>query len=152
MFYLIFFFFFVLTKIILKFLFFISFISIFFSGILGIYEKDFKKLIAFSTISQIGFLFLIISNFKLLIIIFHLFSHAFFKSILFLRVGRFLHSRNSDQETRFFFKFINNNLFSKINLTLSSFYLIGLFFLRGFYSKDLFIVNNIKFINFFFFF
>ena len=150
--YIILFFSFFLNKIILKIFFFFSLLTIFFAGILGIYEKDFKKLVAFSTISQIGFLFLILSNLKIFLTFFHLFSHAFFKRLLFLRVGSILHSSNSDQETRRFFKNLNLNFFVKLNINLTSFNLIGLFFLRGFFSKDIFIINNFKIFNFFFFF
>ena len=85
-------------------IFILSLLTIFIRGLRAILEIDFKKIVAFRTLSQVGFLFLIISNIKYTLIIFHLFSHAFFKRILFISVGRILHSSNSSQDVREFIK------------------------------------------------
>lgn len=133
----------------IKLFFLISSITILVAGIIACYEKDFKKIVAFSTLSQIGFLFLIISRFKFFLGRFHLFSHAFFKRMLFISVGGLLHSRNSSQETRDFSKTLKPNLYNQININLRLINLIGLIFIRGFFSKDFFFLNNNK--NFFFY-
>ena len=140
----------------LKFIFLISFITIFISGVRAILESDFKKIVAFSTLSQIGFLFFIVRNFKFSLCFFHLFSHAFFKRILFISVGSILHSSNRNQERRRNLKNKNTNLISNLILNIRILNLMGLFYRSGFWRKDLFLIffiNNYKiFIRIFFIF
>lgn len=133
----------------LKLIFFIRILTLFFAGIRAILENDFKKIVAFSTLSQVAFLFIIISCIKFFLCFFHLFTHAFFKRILFVCVGGVLHSSNRRQESRRYLKNKLNNKFSLILINLSILNLLGLFFLRGFWRKDLFLINNIIFLNIF---
>jgi NADH-ubiquinone oxidoreductase chain 5 len=131
----------------------ISIITITIARISAFMEKDFKKIVAFSTLSQIGILFLILSNLKINLILFHLFSHAFFKRILFISVGSHLHASNSEQDTRKNLKNFDSNLKSKLLIIIRIINLIGIFFLRGFFSKDYFLILLKKkfFINILFF-
>jgi NADH:ubiquinone oxidoreductase subunit 5 (subunit L)/multisubunit Na+/H+ antiporter MnhA subunit len=116
----------------LKIIYFISLLTIFSASLRAILECDFKKIVAFSTLSQVGFLFLIVRNFKFLLCFFHLFSHAFFKRMLFISVGNFLHSSNRSQERRSFLKNKKSNLSAYLILNLRILNLIGLIFSRGF--------------------
>ena len=119
-------------KINTEYLYYIGLLTIFLRGIRAILERDFKKIVAFRTLSQVGFLFLIISNIKFILCFFHLFSHAFFKRILFISVGRILHSSSGRQEARRFLKIHKNRIRTIFLILLRIFNLIGLFFLRGF--------------------
>ena len=78
----------------------VSLVTMFIAGISATLETDFKKIVAFSTLSQIGILFFMLSVNKKTICLFHLYSHAFFKRILFIGVGVVLHTSISSQEAR----------------------------------------------------
>lgn len=107
------------------------------AGLIAFYERDFKKLVAMSTLSQLGILIYILfqkqSEFTLL----HIISHAFFKSLLFLVVGFLIIVRLGIQDTRTkrFNKMIRN--IRIILLLTTSLRLIGFIFTPGFFSKDL---------------
>ena len=127
-----------------KYIYLFSLLTLLISGLGAFLESDFKKIVAFSTLSQISLLFLIFSSFKFFLAFFHLFSHAFFKRILFINIGRILHLTNRCQERRTLNKkppYLNYFL-----IIFRVFNLMGLFFLSGFWSKDLFlfylILNN----------
>jgi NADH:ubiquinone oxidoreductase subunit 5 (subunit L)/multisubunit Na+/H+ antiporter MnhA subunit len=111
-------------------------------------EIDFKKIVAFSTLIQISFILLsLVINF-VRFSYFHILSHAFFKSLLFLIVGILIHRNFSQQDFRIFFK--GNNILLNIIITVSLLSLIGLIFFSGFYRKDLilekFFLIKIRFI------
>ena len=117
----------------------LSIITIVVAGITAIREKDLKKVVAFSTLSQIGLLFFIIRFNLVWLCCFHLIMHAFFKSLLFFSVGRLLHFRSSLQDSRYI---SNSILFRKFSLVLTQITLlslIGILFLSGYYSKDIFL-------------
>ena len=112
----------------------LCFVTITLSGISAVLEKDFKKIVAFSTLSQMSLLFFMLFSFKKSFCIFHLFSHAFFKSLLFVGVGAILHARFSSQDSRDFLK-TPGRKFSIVGIRLSAVNLIGLFFSQDFYLK-----------------
>lgn len=124
----------------IKYLILISLITIMGAGLSAFLEADFKKMVAFSTLSQVGFLFFILSNNKFLLILLHLFSHAFFKRILFVGVGGLLHRSLGNQESRSNKKIINFNLSCYLLILLRILNLMGLLFIRGFWSKDIFLI------------
>ncbi|CAD6238216.1 GSCOCG00012522001-RA-CDS, partial [Cotesia congregata] len=130
----------------------ISRLTIFFSGISANFEFDFKKIIALSTLSQLG-LIIFILRFKLpLISFFHLIIHAIFKSLLFLCSGIIIHNFFNNQDIRIIS--LNNNYIIFVNIVFyaASLTLIGIPFLTGFYSKDFIIeIFNIKYNNYFIF-
>lgn len=128
----------------------ISSFTIFFSGITANFEFDLKKIIALSTLSQLGLIIFILSFNLPLLTFFHLINHAIFKSLLFLCSGIIIHNFNNNQDIRFIS--INNFYTPLINIIflISSLTLCGIPFLTGFFSKDLIIeIFNIKFNNIF---
>nr|YP_025931.1 NADH dehydrogenase subunit 5 [Cucumaria miniata]AAR02393.1 NADH dehydrogenase subunit 5 [Cucumaria miniata] len=108
-------------------------------------QHDIKKIIAYSTTSQLGLMVLAIGLGFPNIALFHICTHAFFKAMLFLCSGSIIHSHNNEQDLR---KISNINLSLPITsacLTLGSVTLMGVPFLSGFFSKDLIlesIINN----------
>jgi NADH:ubiquinone oxidoreductase subunit 5 (subunit L)/multisubunit Na+/H+ antiporter MnhA subunit len=72
----------------------------FFAGIVAIFQYDIKKIIAYSTCSQLGYMFFTcgLSNYSLAF--FHLFNHAFFKALLFLSAGSLIHALFDEQDIR----------------------------------------------------
>jgi len=130
---------------------FFSLLTIFIAGVSALVEIDFKKLIALSTLRQIGLLIFILSVGLKWFGFFHLLSHAFFKRALFLIVGGGLHFVFSQQDWRAYAAVFNFSIFYRTIIFLCLLCLCGLFFSSGFVSKDLFIdrINN-KNISFWF--
>jgi NADH-ubiquinone oxidoreductase chain 5 len=120
----------------------ISLISIFFSRILACFEKDFKKIVAFSTLRQIGFILMSFSINFFYICFFHLFTHAYFKRILFFSVGNILHNINNNQDKRIYNKTIYTSFFNINILIVTMLSIRGFLFLSGFFRKEI-VVENI---------
>lgn len=116
---------------------FIGVVTIFVAGLTTLLEIDFKKLVALSTLRQIGILVFILGLGRKWLCVFHLISHAFFKSCLFLVVGGSLHFAFSRQDRRSFNTIIFFSFSQRTILFLCCVCLCGLFFTRGFISKDL---------------
>lgn len=117
----------------------ISLITIVIAGINAFFENDLKKIIAFSTLSQLSIIILILALGLTSLAFFHLIVHAIFKSILFLCAGFIIHNLIGNQDIRFlsnFFKF-RPTILSCIIIGMLS--LIGFPFIGGFYSKDIII-------------
>nr|YP_009330289.1 NADH dehydrogenase subunit 5 [Orchesella cincta]ANJ04206.1 NADH dehydrogenase subunit 5 [Orchesella cincta] len=119
------------------FLFYIGAFTMFMSGLGAIFEMDLKKIIALSTLSQLGVMMFVLSLGFLELSFFHLLSHALFKSLLFLCAGVFIHSMGDIQDIRYLGGLSQG-------FPISSFYFIGCSmslggfpFLSGFYSKDM---------------
>nr|ALO77031.1 NADH deshydrogenase subunit 5 [Sphindus dubius] len=117
----------------------ISSLTMFISGLSANYEFDLKKIIAFSTLSQLGLMMSILSlgNFKLAF--FHLLIHALFKALLFLCAGVVIHSLLDCQDIRGYGGLIYKMPLVSSIMILSNFSLCGIPFFSGFYSKDLII-------------
>nr|QPT74079.1 NADH dehydrogenase subunit 5 [Micadina brachyptera] len=120
-----------------SFLLFISLITMFMSGFCANFEFDLKKIIALSTLSQLGLMMSILSFGYVYLAYFHLLTHALFKALLFMCSGVVIHSFKDCQDIRYL-----GNLFIQMPLTCSCFMiaslcLCGMPFLSGFYSKDL---------------
>jgi NADH-ubiquinone oxidoreductase chain 5 len=118
-------------------------LTIFISGLGANFEYDLKKIIALSTLSQLGLIICVLGAGFRNLAFFHLLAHAFFKSILFLCAGILIHSFGDMQDIRFMgnsVKFIplTCGIFNVANLALC-----GLPFLTGFYSKDLILEVNL---------
>jgi NADH-ubiquinone oxidoreductase chain 5 len=111
----------------------------FFAGTIGLIQHDIKKVIAYSTCSQLGYMIFAcgLSNYH--VSLFHLANHAFFKALLFLSAGAIIHSVSNEQDMRKFGSLVKLLPFSAIMLLIGSLSLMGLPFLTGFYSKDLII-------------
>ncbi len=123
---------------------FFGLITVLIAGLSALIEIDFKKIVALSTLRQIGLLIFILGIGIKWFCFFHLISHAFFKRSLFLIVGRGLHFIFSQQDYRFYSSIFNFRLFNSLVLFICLLCLCGLFFSRGFISKDLFVdlLNN----------
>ncbi|XP_018398196.1 PREDICTED: NADH-ubiquinone oxidoreductase chain 5-like [Cyphomyrmex costatus] len=115
----------------------IAIFTIFIAGIAANFEYDFKKIIALSTLRQLGFIIIILrSGFKL-IAIYHLLIHAIFKSLLFISAGVIIHSIKNIQDIRLLGNLNEIMPFTMIRFIISSIALTGTPFISGFYRKDL---------------
>merc|ERR1711902_7930 len=122
-------------------------ITIIMAGITAIIEIDIKKIIALSTLRQLGIIMLILGIGNPMLSFFHLLSHAFFKAILFMCAGIIIHNIKDYQDIRKIGISYNNLNFYISIIIIANIRLCGLPFLRGFYSKDLIIEIIIKEIN-----
>lgn len=113
----------------------LSLLTIFLAGACAVYELDFKKVVAISTLRQLGFMIFSISCGLWALSFLHMIFHAFFKSSLFLSTGNLMHYLLGDQDSRNFGS-LGSSFFSKLLFSISSLRLIGFPFSLGFYSKD----------------
>lgn len=125
-------------------------LTAFFSSTTGLFQNDIKKVVAYSTCSQLGYMFFICGFSQYQVGFFHLFNHAFFKALLFLTAGALIHNFNNDQDIRNMGGLLKLFPFIYICLLIGSLSLMGFPFLTGFYSKDLIIESTyiVNFINF----
>lgn len=100
-------------------------------------QNDIKKVIAFSTCSQLGYMVFICGLSYYHISMFHLINHAFFKALLFLSAGSVIHSMSGEQDVRKYGKIANIIPYTYSCMFVGFIALSGLPFLAGFYSKDL---------------
>nr|BAJ24472.1 NADH dehydrogenase subunit 5 [Orestes mouhotii] len=133
----------------------ISLITMFMAGFCANFEFDLKKIIALSTLSQLGLMMFILSFGYVYLAFFHLLTHALFKALLFMCSGSIIHNFKDCQDIRCL-----GNLFIQMPLTcacfvIASLCLCGAPFLSGFYSKDLvldiFSMNLINIFSYFIF-
>ena len=108
----------------------------FFAATVGLLQNDLKKVIAYSTCSQLGYMVFAcgLSNYS--VGVFHLSNHAFFKALLFLGAGSVIHAVSDEQDMRKMGGLKNLVPFTYSMMTIGSLALIGFPFLTGFYSKD----------------
>lgn len=114
-------------------------LTAFFSSTIGLTQSDFKKVIAYSTCSQLGYMVLICGFSYYKLSLFHLINHGFFKALLFLSAGSIIHALLDEQDLRKAGGMINVTPFTYVCMLIGSLSLMGLPFLTGFYSKDLII-------------
>jgi proton-translocating NADH-quinone oxidoreductase chain L len=109
----------------------------FFASTVGLVQNDFKKIVAYSTCSQLGYMFFAcgLSNYPLAI--FHLSNHAYFKALLFLCSGAVIHAMGDEQDIRKMGGLRRILPFTYVMFLIGSLSLMGFPFLTGFYSKDL---------------
>ena len=116
-------------------------ITAIFAASVALTHNDIKKIIAYSTCSQLGFMF-IAAGFSLYnLAIFHLVIHAFFKSLLFLGAGSVIHSLNHEQNIKKMGKLWKKLPLTYIVMIIGSLALSGIPFFSGYYSKEL-IINS----------
>nr|YP_010586471.1 NADH dehydrogenase subunit 5 [Plectrocnemia tortosa]UZZ44272.1 NADH dehydrogenase subunit 5 [Plectrocnemia tortosa] len=116
---------------------FLSLMTMLMAGISANFEYNLKKIIALSTLSQLGLMMSVLSLGLNNLSFFHLLSHALFKSMLFMCAGMFIHCMNNNQDIRKMGNLINIMPMICINFMIGNLSLSGLPFLTGFYSKDL---------------
>ena len=114
-----------------------------FAAIVAIAQDDIKKIVAYSTCSQLGYMFVACGTSNYHLAIFHLLTHAFFKSLLFLLAGNVIHSNGGEQRIGY----MSRNCWKDIPFTyglmwIGSLALMGVFPLAGYYSKDLIIESS----------
>uniref|UniRef100_A0AAU6QG53 NADH-ubiquinone oxidoreductase chain 5 n=1 Tax=Nepsalus insolitus TaxID=2957736 RepID=A0AAU6QG53_9NEOP len=122
-----------LSKLLLLF----SVLTMFMAGLGANYEFDLKKIIALSTLSQLGLMMSVLSMGYSYLAFFHLLTHALFKALLFMCAGSVIHSVNNTQDIRFMGGLINMLPLTCTCFNVSNLALCGMPFLAGFYSKDL---------------
>ena len=124
------------SQVALNFVAIVGMITALFAASVAIVQNDIKKIIAYSTCSQLGYMFFAAGVGAYHAAIFHLFTHAFFKALLFLGSGSVIHSLNDEQDVRNM-----GDLWKKMPVTwfamvVGTLALTGFPFLSGFYSKD----------------
>nr|NP_075455.1 NADH dehydrogenase subunit 5 [Cochliomyia hominivorax]AAF78607.1 NADH dehydrogenase subunit 5 [Cochliomyia hominivorax]AIZ03386.1 NADH dehydrogenase subunit 5 [Cochliomyia hominivorax] len=131
----------------------LSGLTMFMAGLGANYEFDLKKIIALSTLSQLGLMMSILSMGFYKLAFFHLLTHALFKALLFMCAGAIIHNMNNCQDIRLMGSLslmmpLTSSCFNVANLALC-----GMPFLAGFYSKDLILeMVSLSYMNFFSFF
>ena len=111
-------------------------LTAFFSASVGVFQNDLKKIIAYSTCSQLGYMVFAcgLSNYS--VSIFHVFNHAYFKALLFLSAGSVIHALSDEQDMRRMGGLVYALPFTYAMMVIGSLALMGFPFLTGFYSKD----------------
>lgn len=118
----------------------------FFAATTGLFQNDIKKVIAYSTCSQLGYMICACGLSSYEISLFHLSNHAFFKALLFLGAGSIIHALGDEQDMRKMGGLQRLLPFSYATALIGSFALAGFPFLAGFYSKDVILeVSMIKY-------
>ena len=111
-------------------------LTAFFAATVGLVQNDIKKVIAYSTCSQLGYMLFAcgISNYNTSL--FHLMNHGFFKALLFLSAGCVIHAMSDEQDMRKLGGMIKAIPFTYSMMLIGSLSLMGFPFMTGFYSKD----------------
>nr|YP_010946694.1 NADH dehydrogenase subunit 5 [Malaccina sinica]WGO57412.1 NADH dehydrogenase subunit 5 [Malaccina sinica] len=135
-----------------SFLLFISVLTMFMAGLGANFEYDLSKIIALSTLSQLGLMMSILSLGFSNLAFFHLLTHALFKALLFMCAGVMIHNLKDSQDIRFMGGISFQMPLTSSCLMISNFALCGMPFLAGFYSSDLILeIVLMGYINFFMF-
>nr|QWB85684.1 NADH dehydrogenase subunit 5 [Orsodacne cerasi] len=128
----------------------ISSLTMFMSGLGANFEFDLKKIIALSTLSQLGLMMSILALGEFKLAFFHLLTHALFKALLFMCAGNIIHNMNNCQDIRFMGGLIKHMPLTCSFFCICNFSLCGLPFLSGFYSKDLIVeMMSMQYLNIF---
>ena len=120
----------------LSFIIVIGSITALFMGFLGIIQNDIKRVVAYSTLSQLGYMTVALGASAYSVAVFHLMTHAFFKALLFLGAGSVIIGMHHDQDMRNMGGLRKYMPITWITSLLGSLALIGTPFFSGFYSKD----------------
>nr|YP_010952470.1 NADH dehydrogenase subunit 5 [Macroglossum bombylans]WMQ52725.1 NADH dehydrogenase subunit 5 [Macroglossum bombylans] len=136
----------ILNIFFIKVLLLLGMMTMFMAGISANYEFDLKKIIALSTLSQLGLMMSILSMGFPELAFFHLLTHAMFKALLFMCAGVIIHMMNDIQDIRYMGGVSVYLPLTSLCLNISNMALCGIPFLAGFYSKDL-ILEMVSFSN-----
>nr|YP_010946889.1 NADH dehydrogenase subunit 5 [Sorineuchora formosana]WGO57646.1 NADH dehydrogenase subunit 5 [Sorineuchora formosana] len=132
------------------FMFLISGLTMFMAGLGANFEYDLSKIIALSTLSQLGLMMSTLAIGYSELAFFHLLMHALFKALLFMCAGVYIHSMSDSQDIRFMGGLSFQMPFTSSCLMISNFALCGIPFLAGFYSSDLILeMVSMSYINLF---
>lgn len=111
-------------------------LTAFMAATIGVVQNDLKKVIAYSTCSQLGYMIFSIGLSNYSVSLFHLMNHAFFKALLFLSAGSVIHAMSNEQDMRKMGGLLKLIPVTYIMIFIGSLSLMGFPFLTGFYSKD----------------
>jgi NADH-quinone oxidoreductase subunit L len=125
-----------LSDVALSFVMVIGAITALFMGFLGIIQNDIKRVVAYSTLSQLGYMTVALGASAYSVAVFHLMTHAFFKALLFLAAGSVIIGMHHNQDIRWMGGVRKYMPITWITSLLGSLALIGTPFFAGFYSKD----------------
>jgi NADH-quinone oxidoreductase subunit L len=120
----------------LSFVMLIGAVTAFFMGLVGVVQNDIKRVIAYSTLSQLGYMTVALGVSAYSAAIFHLATHAFFKALLFLGAGSVIIALHHQQDMRFMGGLRKQMPITWITAWIGTLALIGFPFFAGFYSKD----------------
>ena len=112
-------------------------LTAFMAATIGVVQNDIKKVIAYSTCSQLGYMIFACGLSNYTISLFHLMNHAFFKALLFLSAGSVIHAIADEQDMRKMGGLVKIIPVTYIMIIIGSLALMGFPFLTGFYSKDI---------------
>ena len=112
-----------------------------FSSLIGLFQQDIKKVIAYSTMSQLGMMVIAVGLSSYNIALFHLVNHAFYKGLLFLAAGAVIHAVADNQDFRKYGGLISYLPLTYSVMLIASLSLVAFPFMTGFYSKD-FIIES----------
>lgn len=115
---------------------FLGAMTCFFAATTGLVQNDLKRVIAYSTASQLGYMVFVCGLSHYSVGVFHLMNHAFFKALLFLSAGSVIHALADEQDMRKMGGVVQLLPFTYAMMCIGSFALVGFPFLTGFYSKD----------------
>nr|UJG45170.1 NADH dehydrogenase subunit 5 [Dolichopus brevipennis] len=131
----------------------VSGLTMFMAGMGANFEFDLKKIIALSTLSQLGLMMSILSMGFYKLAFFHLLTHALFKALLFMCAGAIIHNMNNFQDIRYMGGLAVHMPFTSSCFNVANLALCGMPFLAGFYSKDLILeIVSLSYVNMFSFF
>ena len=125
-----------LSDVALSFIMVIGAITALFMGFLGIVQNDIKRVVAYSTLSQLGYMTVALGASAYSVAVFHLMTHAFFKALLFLAAGSVIIAMHHNQDIRYMGGLKKYMPITWITSLIGSLALIGTPFLSGFYSKE----------------
>ena len=108
-----------------------------FSSLIGLFQQDIKKVIAYSTMSQLGMMVIAIGLSSYNLALFHLINHAFYKALLFLGAGAVIHAVADNQDFRRYGGLIYYLPLTYSVMLIASLSLVAIPFMTGYYSKDL---------------
>ena len=108
-----------------------------FSSLIGLFQQDIKKVIAYSTMSQLGMMVIAVGLSSYNIALFHLVNHAFYKGLLFLGAGAVIHAVGDNQDFRRYGGLLGFLPLTYTVMFIASLSLVAFPFMTGFYSKDL---------------
>ena len=125
-----------LSQTALNFVLFIGATTAFFTGLIGIVQNDIKRVVAYSTLSQLGYMTVALGVSAYSAAVFHLMTHAFFKALLFLGAGSVIIAMHHEQDMRRMGGLRKYMPITFITMWIGTLALVGTPFFSGFYSKD----------------
>src|ERR1700733_7978446 len=107
-----------------------------FAASIGLVQNDIKRVLAYSTVSQLGYMFLALGVGAFAAGVFHVFTHAFFKALLFLGSGSVIHAMSGEQDMKFMGDLHRRIPITHRTMEIATYAIAGIFPFAGFFSKD----------------